>query len=207
KVAIPFFYPEGPSLLSGVAVGLFVLIVAGGPALYFCARMYSALNPPVVTFEGRPLAEWQDQLFDPDPARRQAAGEVLVRHGGPAVLVPHLGAGPWNVRQSAADVLAGLGEPGAEALVGCLGDRERRRLAEPALVRMGPAALPALEAALENPDAQVRGAAAGVLGDLGPAAAPAVPALAKRLAAPDHKEMRQAAAVALGQIGPAAREA
>jgi HEAT repeat protein len=206
RAALPF-YPEGPSLSSAVATGLFILLVAGLPASYLLTRMNAALNPPVATFEGRPFAEWLVQLHDPDPDLRRAAGEALVRYGGPSMLVPELGGGPWNVRQSAADVLAGLGEPGAEALTGCLGDRERRRLAVPALVRMGPAALPALVAALDRSDDPGRGTAAALLGGLGPAAAPAVPKLVKLLAPQDDEGVRRAAAEALGQIGPAAREA
>src|SRR5438067_10671112 len=104
--------------------------------------MNAALSPPVAMFEGRPLPEWWDQLHNPDPALRRAAGETLVRYAGPTVLVPTLAAGPWNVRQSAADVQVGLGQPGAELLAGCLGDRECRRLAVPAPVPMRPAALP-----------------------------------------------------------------
>jgi HEAT repeat protein len=63
-----------------------------------------------------------------------------------------------------------------------------------------------LARALEDENLRVRQTAAVALGQIGPEAAPAVPALVKTLAHSDDVLRRQAAA-ALGRIGPAAREA
>ena len=76
------------------------------------------------------------------------------------------------------------------------------------LGELGPAAkeaVPDLEAALADPDKDVRRCAARSLGDIGKAAKPAVPALGKTLKDPDAP-VRQASAYALGRIGdPAAK--
>jgi HEAT repeat protein len=61
-------------------------------------------------------------------------------------------------------------------------------------------------AQLESGDATERAAAARALSDMGPAARPAVPALARAVADPDP-EVRRLAAYALRQIGPDARDA
>jgi TonB family protein len=63
----------------------------------------------------------------------------------------------------------------------------------------GPAALPALTAALRDPDLHVQEDAAEALGKIGPGARPAIPALRGLLT---HKELRVAAAISLTQIDP-----
>jgi len=68
------------------------------------------------------------------------------------------------------------------------------------------AALPALIAALHDPDPQVRGGAASDLGDVGPRAAAAVPKLVALLSEPDEG-LRNNACIALKGIGPGAKEA
>lgn len=59
---------------------------------------------------------------------------------------------------------------------------------------------------LADPDIEVRNHAALALHDLGPAAAPAVPALVASLS-DDDVSVRGAAAMALGAVGAAAKEA
>jgi HEAT repeat protein len=66
--------------------------------------------------------------------------------------------------------------------------------------------LPALLAALRDPEMQVRGWAAQAIGGIGPDAVSAVPALAGLLGDPDEGA-RNGAFIALGEIGPGAREA
>ena len=70
-----------------------------------------------------------------------------------------------DVRRSAADALGKIGPPAAEAV-------------------------PALAAALHDPDEDVRRSAADALGKIGPAAAEAVPALAAALHDPDRDVRR-----------------
>jgi HEAT repeats len=67
-------------------------------------------------------------------------------------------------------------------------------------------ALPALITALQDPDPQVRGGAAGDLGLIGPKAAPAVPKLISMLTDPDEA-LRNSACFGLKGIGPAAKDA
>ncbi|MBS0208985.1 MAG: HEAT repeat domain-containing protein [Planctomycetes bacterium] len=75
-----------------------------------------------------------------------------------------------------------------------------------ALARIGNDAVPALIAALEDKDPEVRSFACRSLSVMGDRAAPAVGALTARLSDPDEN-VRRAAARALGQIGPAAKSA
>jgi HEAT repeat protein len=88
--------------------------------------------------------------------------------------------------------------------VEALKDKRLRFGAANALVRIGPAAVPALIEALKDKDRNVRRAAALALGKIGPATKDAVPALIEAL---KDKEsyVRSAAAWALGKIGPEAR--
>ena len=73
-----------------------------------------------------------------------------------------------------------------------------------ALASLGPQAVPRLIAALQYET--LRAHVAHILGQIGPPAAPAVPALVKVLADPDPN-VRTAAEFALGKIGPGAKEA
>jgi TonB family protein len=75
----------------------------------------------------------------------------------------------------------------------------------PAKIDIGPA-LPALVAALQDPDPRVRGGAAEELGDVGPKAAAAVPKLIALLSEPDEG-LRNNACIGLKGIGPAAKDA
>ena len=73
-----------------------------------------------------------------------------------------------------------------------------------ALATLGPPAVPRLIGALKYE--KLRGQVAYILGQIGPAAAPATPALAKLIADKDERVAREAA-LALARIGPGAREA
>jgi hypothetical protein len=74
------------------------------------------------------------------------------------------------------------------------------------LGRIGPAAVPELILALQDPNPLLRRQAASVLARIGPDAKSAVPALTALLDDPDER-VRKTATYALGQIGPAAAEA
>ncbi|MDQ2980672.1 MAG: HEAT repeat domain-containing protein [Acidobacteriota bacterium] len=91
-----------------------------------------------------------------------------------------------SVRAHVVEALGALGAPG---------------------VRLVPAVKPALERALTDPSAEVRGAAAAAIGQLAAAGAPGMIALlTKALADPVH-DVRKQAVIALEKIGPAAAPA
>lgn len=81
-----------------------------------------------------------------------------------------------------------------------------RQTATDSLARIGLPALPALIAALKDPQADVRDRAAQALARMGPPAQEAVPALVAALNDTDWR-VRRSAARALGQIGPGAEAA
>jgi HEAT repeat protein len=104
-----------------------------------------------------------------------------------------------------------IGEPAAAVLAERLqsGDPPAKQAAATALWGMGSkgrAAVPALGAALADPERDVRLAAAMALGNMGEDAAPAVPALVQALA-DTEADVRHWAIKALGSIGPAASDA
>ena len=105
-----------------------------------------------------------------------------------------------------------LGEPATAALVTLLQDPDptMRALAARTFwgmgARAGVSAVAPLADALADADGSVRLGAAMALDNMGPLAAPAVPALVKALRDPDAN-VRPWAARALGNIGPAAEAA
>jgi HEAT repeat protein len=124
-------------------------------------------------------------------------------------------------RMSAANALADMGPKAAGAVPAMLGLVKKFReemnnrgydnprtpepyeITEDAIVRIGPAAVPAVVELLKSGDAELRASAADVAGKMGPAAAAAVPPLLERLRAePDASTIS-----ALGGIGPAAAAA
>jgi HEAT repeat protein len=112
-----------------------------------------------------------------------------------------LGAPLWAREDAAKDV--------KELLVTLKSEKVAERAAAARILgELGPAAkeaVPDLQAALADPDKDVRRCAARSLGDIGKASKPAVPALGKTLKDPDAP-VRQASAYALGRIGdPAAK--
>jgi HEAT repeat protein len=94
----------------------------------------------------------------------------------------------------------------AEEWIAELVDERKGQAAVDALGAKGTDALEILVAIVEKgpPKAQIQ--AAALLGRLGPAAAPAVPALAEALKS-QEKGLRGMAAIALGRVGPLARDA
>lgn len=89
-----------------------------------------------------------------------------------------------------------------QALISALGtgDYKARASAAEALVKMGPGpVMPSMIEALRNTDVRVRANAALVLGAFGPAATPAVPALARALR-DENPRVREVAGEALTRI-------
>jgi HEAT repeat protein len=165
--------------------------------------------PSVATFEGRPLAQWLEDLSSADYNVSDKAADVLVGAGTQAVppLLEARRSGDIRLHRRAAAVLVRIGPPAAPGLVAALTMDSPDRV-ETELVRLGPDAVPALVAALK--DEQVAKHAAHVLGLIGPRPAlhsPAVPALVEILKArPTVPGLREEAAVALGLIGTPAEE-
>jgi HEAT repeat protein len=116
-----------------------------------------APGPPPAAGQGeRTLAEWQNDLRDPSPDVRARAARSMVTFQQRAV----------------------------PALTNALNDKEFkvRSSAAEALVKIGPGpVVPGMIEALKSPDVPIRANAAVVLGAFGPAAMPAVPALARAL--------------------------
>jgi HEAT repeat protein len=119
-----------------------------------------------------------------------------------------------RVRVTAASALVRAGrrhDLAVPVLVNALGsEKALREMAERALDGVGSRAsgsVPALRRMLRNRSSRVRSAAAGALGDIGPAAAPAAPALVGLLRNDPELEVRRAAAWSLGAIGPKAHNA
>lgn len=129
-------------------------------------------------------------------------------------LLAQLRAADPAARWAAAEALMALGpeaRPAAAALAQATGDAEEgvREAAVGALEELGPplpAAVAELVTLLAAGDDRAYWAAT-LLGRLGPAAAPAVPALSETLTGEGELAARERAAWALGQIGPPARSA
>jgi HEAT repeat protein len=110
-----------------------------------------------------------------------------------------------DVRARAAQALAGFDRRAVPILTGALADKEYRvrASAAEALVKMPPGdVVPGMVDALKSAEASVRANAAVVLGAFGPAARPAVPALARALKDPSAR-VRELAAEALTRIASA----
>lgn len=214
------------------------LLMAGPmPAADIIALLLDGLVPVI------PRPEWP-MVSDPRiPGSRQPSGPST-EHGraGVAILLT-LGAEGrhallaltrcWNrtVAEAASQALADT-EEGRTTLVNGLvsapdtrhGDRfpQRFQLCWQRLTELGVAALPHLVAGLHHRDHQIRRSVAELLGQLGPAGAPAIPALAEIVAAGAppaievtsfsqgpfrQEETRKAAIAALQRIGtPEARQ-
>ncbi|MBM3473177.1 MAG: HEAT repeat domain-containing protein [Armatimonadetes bacterium] len=153
-----------------------------------------------------------------DEGVSNAAASSLASFGtaaAPAVpeLVRYLTDERWSVRRNAAVALRGIGPPAksaAPALRGLLKDNQAdvRDEAALALARLAPSADVAklLIDRLGQAQTGRRAAIAAALGEMGPRAVPAVPALTRCLDGPDEGD-RIAAVRALRQVGPAAASA
>lgn len=175
-------------------------------------------------------------LGDTSPGVRLEAADALVQRGEPAVtvvpsLVSFLTDEDSNSCWTALLILQKLEAAAAPAipeLVRALaltggvsagfGGNSNAPQAARALTRIGIRAIPALINALDDKNPQVRGLAAEALGDIGPAAAPAVPALMARLADQGkyaiscgcvgmEPTVAESVTTSLGKIGPAAKAA
>ncbi len=128
-------------------------------------------------------------------------------------LIDAMKGGDWDMRCCAAEALGQIG-PGAKAAVPALEealkDEHARFYAAEALAKLGlpDKALPVLIALLEHESPSFRKAAAKTLGEIGPPAKAAVPALREALKDKTHY-VRKAAAAALKKIqaAPATRKA
>jgi HEAT repeat protein len=170
------------------ALGLFLLIVS--PQL-LRSRLADRAQAHELVGELRGVPAWPDT--GPEPQRKEiyARLHALGTDSIPA-LTRALADPDVNLRRNAALALGVLGE-------GLAGPPGTSR------IDIG-AALPALTAALLDPDSRVRTLSEQDLGDIGPAAAAAVPLLVKLLASAEESE-RNSACIALHDIGSAARPA
>jgi HEAT repeat protein len=172
------------------------LVLAGGLGLGLWLGRRSASTGA----GGRSTDAWLEQLRSLDAEEGARAARELAGLGKPGldVLLQARQDSDIRAHRRAAAALAGLPDA-AGPLVEAL-PRGGPRI-EVVLVRLGEAALPALERALQ--DGELAEPAAGVLSGMGPRARPAVPALAALLQDQNAKEeARAAAARALGRIGP-----
>ena len=138
----------------------------------------------------------REQLGSPDDEVRHAAVQGL-RESGPEalpLLIEALGDASWRVRKAALDLA--LLAPAADSLslliAGLKDERNagRRNSSMEALVRLGPAAVPALAPLVGDPDPDLRKFVVDALGNID---SPAVPALL-RAALEDPEENVSAAA-------------
>ncbi len=142
------------------------------------------------------------------------AAYALGTIGEPAVpqLIETLSDENGPTRRMAAYALAAVGTPAVPALSEVLQHTEDavRIEATYALAQIGDSAETALPTLIEHakdPAAEVRRYIADAFGGIGPAAAPAVPALIEMLENDEDKQARFEAALALAQIGPASSDA
>jgi HEAT repeat protein len=206
-----------PQLADVMAGSDTTLRLAAAEALTRLGTGAAAVVPALI----RTLSDWS-------PPVRRAAARALGAAGPPAGhAVPSLLGllADWDdgAREAAAAALAAVGEAAVPLLALVLGERDLRRAGQHERYReevdrlwrrmSGPEpdrawrelAWAARDALRERVEAVHQGAAAA-LGRIGPAAAPAVPVLARALAE-DGLPPRVAAARALGGIGPEARPA
>ena len=150
---------------------------------------------------------------DYEPVRLNAA-YTLGAIGAPAIpqLIEVLSDENGPARRMAAYALAAVGTPAVPALSEALQHTEDavRIEATYALAQIAApveSAIPALVERAKDECVEVRRYLAEAFGGIGPAAAPAVPALIDMLENDDDKQVRFESALALGQIGPAASDA
>ncbi len=184
------------------------------------------------TFCGKTVDGWITALRDRSGRERRRAVRALAHLGPDAkAAVPDLIDALRRGDDLVIDALARIG-PDAAPAVPLLAERFRKEdcfLAKQgsfgfslfsgpkhALVRIGAASVPVLVAAMEDLDAERRPCAAEALGEIGPPARAAVPALIRALRLEHPKldfndlpsqALRTHAIIALGRIGPEARSA
>jgi len=213
-------------------------VTVGAVLLVFLIRTDLAHADERRTFCGRTAEEWVRSLQD-----RTHRGQAVVALGyiGPAAraavpeLVDILRRRDFHERTNSEtlviDALARIG-PDASPAVPLLTEKFRKEEcfhaktgyfgyslfsgAKHALVRIGAASVPALVKALEDLDGSRRPCAAEALGEIGPPAGAAIPALVRALHVERPKPdlqgiqsgaLRRQAIIALGRIGPEAKTA
>jgi HEAT repeat protein len=168
--------------LSGAIVFLLLLIAAVLAARHLRPALVGPRSDP----GPRTLDDWIARLRDgPDEAARRQAGRAVVERGPEAV----------------AAALAAVSRILDDGNVLDLDRRSVRALAE-----SGEAVVPALAESLGSPRAEVRVAAAAVLREMGPEAAPVAEALGAALG-DENRWVRWYAADGLARLGPAAAPA
>lgn len=187
---------DDPALCGAAAYALGCIGPAAAPAQAKLETLSNSEEPMVQTVSVWALA----RITPEDAARKTHAVQLLAK----ALTHPQ-----QRIREAAARGLVGLKpEPAVvlpalrEAMASA--DAAQVQNAMDAMASLGELAVPGLIEALEHEPSQVR--AAYILGEIGPAAAAAVPALTKLLHA-DKAEVRREALFALGKIGPAAAAA
>jgi HEAT repeat protein len=149
-----------------------------------------------------PLEQLREQLASPDDEVRHAAVQGL-RDTGPEVLpslIGALGDASWRVRKAALDLV--LLAPPADSLPLLIaglrdeGNAGRRNSSMEALVRLGPAAVPALASLVTDRDPDLRKFVVDALGNID---APTVPALLRTALEDPEENVSAAAAEYLGR--------
>ena len=178
----------------------------------------SAELPPIRSYLGRPVSSWVEQLESSwDASQRMAAVSILLEIGPGAegvtsALIDALGDRNPAVREAAANTLRQFGPQTSNELRQALyGHRTHSVRAGAAqalapLATSDPEVMNALIRATRDRSILVRRVSAEVIGNAGPTAVGAVPALTEALLDADP-DMRASAATALGRIGPAANAA
>jgi HEAT repeat protein len=143
--------------------------------------------------------------------RNAAAQNLTASKANPkeiASLIEKLKTNDGSELDAAIEKLGEIGEPAIPALMAALQDKnlQVRRSAAEALKQIGRPAIPALAKALKNSDAKMRSNAAYVLGGIGAEAKTALPQLVPLLKDSDAN-VRSDAASALGGIGAEAKTA
>ena len=211
---------------SAAAVPGLIAVMQSGEVPWFTRRQAALtlgrMGPLAASAVG-PLIELLDETGpDADTAPQLWAIRALGLFGPAAGdATPHLVAilnddrAPLLVRLSAVETLSQIGSRHPQAIAALIDrvqatpdtrdNHELRRAAIEALGFVGPAAnsaMPLLLRALDDPNENVRLAAAATLGRWGPLSAAAAEHLLQRLYADDSPAVREAAAVAIGSIGP-----
>jgi len=181
---------------------------------WLIAANVSAGEPQRFYFEGKHLDEWLEDFKDQNILIRVRAAGIVGKHHpakareAVAVLVQFSNDANPTISKAAIVALGDIGPPAAHVVAELArtfkqstDDNLRVTIVE-TLGKIGsPESSSLFQSALTDGSLRVRGGAAVALGQLGPAAKEAVPALLEALQDP-AREVRVQAASALGKIGP-----
>jgi HEAT repeat protein len=160
-------------------MGLFARALVFVVALSFCTRAEEPKH------EGKTAAEWKKALGSQDKKESDAAPYALSRFGPSAVplIIAALKSDELKIRRGAAQSLAEMGPPGKSAVPALVAmleeekDLQTQGTAIWALLNIGKSSAPAvplLTKLLDHENPEMRAAAMGALGAIGPAASGAV---------------------------------